>query len=198
MESLRRYFLDTEFYPDADGHSHPISYGLIAEHDRGSGFYAIAAEFNKAACTNAWINEHVVAKLDDNVPCLARPQMVDGLTAYMQPAKTMEFWARNGSYDFYHLCQTYGSMGLLLDRLKKEHGVEKVVFRDMNELHRQAGWPKLPKAPDDMAHISIVDATWDRDLFPELQRLAALHSVRPSQIIRTIGTGLRAWLKGPA
>ena len=197
METLRRYFIDTEFYPDADGHSHPISFGLIAQDDKGPGLYAIAAEFNKAACTHQWVNLHVIPKLDDKAPRLSRPQMADALTNYLNPAETIEFWARNGSYDFYHLCQIYGSMGHLFDRLDKQLGIKKVIFRDINELHRQAGNPDLPKPPDDLAHISIVDATWDRDLFRELERRAALHSVRPAQIARTITTGIRAWLKGP-
>jgi hypothetical protein len=196
METLRRYFIDTEFYPDADGHSHLISTGLIAEDDKGPGFYAIAAEFNAAACTHPWINEHVVAKLDPAALHLDRAQMADAIIDYITPADNIEFWARNGSYDFYHLCQNFNTMDGLLDRLAAERNVKRAYFRDINEVLRAAGNPKLPKAPVDTAHISIVDATWDRDRFPEIERLAALHQARPVQLIQTLKVGFRAWLQG--
>jgi hypothetical protein len=197
MEDLRRYFLDTEFYPDADGHSHVISIGLIEEKDKGRGFYAIASEFNEAACTNDWVNEHVVAKLRDHTPRLSRKEMAEELVAYIKPAEKIEFWARNGSYDFYHLCQTFKTMDGFFKRLNDDRGAKRVYFRDINEILRVAGNPKLPKAPDDTAHIAIVDATWDRDRFAEIERLAALNSARPLKLLETAVKGLRCWMRGP-
>ncbi len=193
---LRRYFLDTEFYP-ADGHSHLISIGLVGEHDKGPGIYAIDRAFSAAACRHAWINTHVIAKLDDTTPRLTKKEMADAIIDYIQPAQRFEFWARNGSYDFYHLCQIFGDMGDLYARTKNERGAKYTDFRDIDEVRRAAGHVRLPKQPEEQAHIAINDARWDRDQFAEIERLAAVARARPKALFSAVINGIKATLKGP-
>lgn len=194
--SLRRYFLDTEFYP-ADGHSHLISLGLIGEHDKGPGLYAVDSAFNAAACKHEWINTHVVSKLDDAAPRMTKAQMADAIVAYVEPARRIEFWARNGSYDMYHLCQVFGDMGDLYRRMKEERGAKYTDFRDIDEVRRMAGNVRLPKQPETQTHVSINDARWDRDQFAETERLAAIARVRPAALWHAVLAGIKAAAKGP-
>ncbi len=173
MIALRRYFLDTEFFQTPELDSRLISLGVIAEDDAGTGLYEISSAFNEqAAAHTPWIKTHVLDRLDPAKVRITPAEIADRVVDYIQPAKRIEFWASQGSYDFYQLCQVFACAGapsamhVMRTRLATK-GVERIAFREYNELKKLAGDPSgLPKIPDALAHVCINDARWDRDEFP--------------------------------
>lgn len=185
----RRYFLDTEFFQDESRDSRLISIGIIAEDDAGAGFYAISSAFNaKAAARVPWVRDHVLAKLDPKHPRLAPEAIADGVIDYIRAHPRIEFWARNGSFDFYQLCQIFArddqpsSMLVMNERLRQK-GCKDIDLRDIDEVRRIAGHPKMPKAPEAEQHISINDARWDRDQFPDYARIAHARAPEAARLV---------------
>ena len=187
----RRLSLDTEFHPHTAllprllhkagiapapvVDSRLISLGVVdVDLPTDTGFYGISTHFNKrVAAFDAWIAEHVLTKLDADGPWMSRKDIRDQLMAYIPPAEDskqmLEFWALNGAYDTYHLCQLFGDMGVLYREIKEEKGYAKVLFRDVLELRRAAGFPELPLQPLDTLHCAIDDAIFQAGIIRLLE-----------------------------
>jgi hypothetical protein len=172
---LRRYFFDTEFVDTADPGSFTtsfISIGLVGE-DGKKEYHGVNLALDVVrAMQNKWVNEHVVKKLPPAKEwkdiSVIRQEILD----MIEPARKVEFWAKNGTYDNYILCRIFGGMGNLYDTLRREKGIEKVEFRDGNELRRAYGKPKLPYQPADTQHHALHDAKYERKVFAYYSRLA--------------------------
>jgi hypothetical protein len=163
-----RYFFDTEFLdlPSAGFKIEFISLGIVSE-DGKAEFYGVneAIEEDKIGAASPWVKENVLAKLPPRAEWTSVEAIRQGILDTIAPVKTVEFWASNGSYDNVLLCQIFGGMGNLRKILKEEKGVEKVVFRDMNELSRAYGHAKIPSQAEATKHIAIDDAKQDRQEF---------------------------------
>ena len=55
-----------------------------------------------------WIKENVIDKLDDPSTWKSIEEIRQGVLDMIEPADTIEFWAKNGSYDNVLLCQLFG------------------------------------------------------------------------------------------
>lgn len=176
-----RYFFDTEFNEQV---STPfgvdfISIAIVSQ-DGKREYYGINRDFNRAAArNNAWVQENVVEKL----PPLRNWKPVDlirqDVLDTIAPAQEVEFWAKNGSYDNFILCRLFGGMNGLRAALKKEKGVEKVHFRDSNELRRALDNPILPEPPEQEKHDALFDARQERQEYLALMALARVRGVKP-------------------
>ncbi len=166
--AIRRYFFDTEFN-DAIGQFEVdfISIGIVDE--KGGEYYGISNEFNLAAASSReWIKENVIDKLDDPSTWKNIEEIRQGVLDMIEPADTIEFWAKNGSYDNVLLCQLFGGMGELRRVLREEKGIRKVAFRDIHELKRMVDYEE-PAMEEKDKHIAINDARNERDRFKAAQ-----------------------------
>ncbi|MCB9991826.1 MAG: 3'-5' exoribonuclease [Rhodospirillales bacterium] len=170
---VRRYFFDTEFNDNPDEfRCELISIGVVDED--GKEYYGISNAFNRAAADERpWLKQHVIKKLDDPESWVSPAQMREKILSLIEPAREIELWSRNGSYDNVLLCQIFGGMGELMDTLRKEKGIQKVTFRDIKELHRAAPDIKIASLPANMAHSAINDARHERYCFSVLSQAIA-------------------------
>ncbi len=169
---LRRYFFDTEFN-DTVGNFRIdfISIGVVDE--RGRDFYGISSEFNRAAANaSPWLKTNVIDKLDPSFE-MTIAEIRQGILDLIEPAHEVEFWAKNGSYDNVLLCQIFGGMGPLRETLKREKGIQKVIFRDTNELLRIAVKPDIKPMDETIKHIAINDARNERYVFGQCYKAIA-------------------------
>ena len=171
--ALARYFLDTELNEKVDTPFGVdfISIGLVNE--GGGSYYGVNRDFNRAAAReNAWVQEHVVGKLPatDDPAWQTVAEIRQNALAMFKPAKEVEIWARNGSYDFFILCRLFGGMNQLRQTLKQEKGIEKISFRDMNELHRRYTTEGVTPQPEDTHHIAVHDALQELRDFNAMMR----------------------------
>ncbi|MBU0800795.1 MAG: 3'-5' exoribonuclease [Alphaproteobacteria bacterium] len=161
--ALGRYFFDTEFnevIPERFGVDF-ISVGVVAEDGRE--YYGVHREFNKqAAADNSWVSNHVVPKLPPEDTWVDLDTIRQGIVDLIQPAHQVEFWAKNNSYDTFILCRLFGGMNGLRDALYKAKGIEKVIFRDSNDLRRNLNWPALPEQAEDTKHDALADARQEK------------------------------------
>jgi hypothetical protein len=181
-----RYCFDTEFVDGPEPFAIDFfSIGIAPENFNGPSYYGVSNAFNEAAAIQhvPWLQDNVIAKLP---PMSARksPDVIrDDILKYLRPAKTLELWAKNGAYDQFALCKLFGTMNDFNRELKKA-GIEQVIFRDINELVRAAGFPQLPKEPEASAHIAVKDAEWDRYLF---RLLSVRIQKNAPQVYRALG-----------
>lgn len=170
---LRRYFFDTEFRDEPEKfRCELVSIGILNE--KGREYYGISNEFNlKAAKEQPWLKTHVIDKLDDPATWKSVAEIRQGVLDMFEPAQKVELWARNGSHDNVLICQLFGGMGEFFDLLKKEKNIDRVEFRDINELKRSAGKNrfKMPRLPDAEAHIAINDARNELQCYKFLKNL---------------------------
>lgn len=164
---LLRYCFDTEFVDGPKPFAIEFfSIGIVPENFRGRNYYGVSNSFNEAASIRhiLWLKDNVIAKLpplsERKTPALIKKEII----TYLKPAKKVEFWAKNGAYDQYALAKIFGTMNAMRHAFEII-GIDQVVFRDIDELTRAAGYPQLPKEPEAKAHISVEDAKWDRHLF---------------------------------
>lgn len=176
---LRRYFFDTEFSDHPEDFScELISIGIVDE--KGREYYGISNKFNVAAASeNRWVKEHVIDKLTAPESWVDIEEIRQRILDMIEPAREIEFWSRNGAYDNVLLCQIFGGMGALFDTLRKEKGIEKVTFRDINELKRQAPDIKIKPLPGHKAHIAVNDARHERYVFAVLTQALAFKEKPP-------------------
>jgi len=171
--AVRRYFFDTEFHDNpSDFSCELVSIGILNE--KGREYYGISKEFNlHAAKQEPWLKEHVIDKLDDAKTWQSIADIRQGVLDMFEPADKVELWARNGSYDNVLICQLFGGMGEFFETLKNEKGIGHIEFRDINELKREAGNQglRLPRLPDDEAHIAINDARNELKCYNFLKQL---------------------------
>ncbi len=168
------YFHDSEFVDASAPFAIDfISIGIVPL-DGGPDYYGISSEFNQiaAAQTNPWLKDNVLAKLPLASGRKTVKAIAADILAFLRPAREIELWAKNGAYDAYGFCQIFGGMNAMRAALK-ERGIDKVTFRDIDELRRAAGDPRLPGEPAATAHIAIEDARWDRSLYEWLKLEAA-------------------------
>jgi hypothetical protein len=173
----RIYFHDSEF---VDG-SGPfavdfISIGIVPL-KAGAEYYGVSSEFNEAAAVaqRPWLKDNVIAKLPPASERKTVKAVAADILACLKPAKEMELWAKNGAYDHYIFSQIFGGLNNMCAALK-DMGVDRVTFRDIDELRRAAGYPKLPEEPAETAHIAIEDAKWDRHLYKMLVKKIGGHN----------------------
>ncbi|MCI5060805.1 MAG: 3'-5' exoribonuclease [Alphaproteobacteria bacterium] len=168
--AIQRYFFDTEFEEKPEGLAEGITFvsvGIVSEFGEQD-FYGVSREFNEAAIQNQWVLDNVISKLPSAEQRQTIEEIRAGILNVLKPAKTVELWAKNGSYDNVLLCRLFGGMAAFR-KTCNEHGIDKVVFRDINELER--AYPvKHPKIDDQRAHIAIEDARREREKYvKELQ-----------------------------
>lgn len=178
QQAIRRYFFDCEFNENrpTDGTKlydiDFISIGIVSED--GEAYYAINEDCDpEEAAKHPWLAEHVVPKLTTSKKAWRNiSQIRQDLTDFIRPAKRVEFWARNNSYDVVTLCRLFGTMQNMNEVLKAK-GVEKVVFRDINEFKYDPtlDWSKLPKKDDDKAHGADYDAGFELVLYRYIMNL---------------------------
>lgn len=182
MPSLRRYFFDTEFVDTGAGIKNDfISIGLVSQ--EGEGYYGISAEFNIAAARNhKWVRKHVLDKLTHHSTWKSLENIRQEIIDAIEPAREIEFWAKNGSYDNVFLCQIFGGMKSMRDTLYREKGIEKITFRDTKELLRIAEEPDIPYMAEKDKHISINDAHQERRVFDACKKALKKQSA-PKPII---------------
>jgi hypothetical protein len=167
-----RYFFDTEFnekVPEPFGVDF-ISIGIVAEDGRE--YYAVNRDFNRAAAqANKWVANDVLPKLPPETEWQDVAAIRAGVLALIKPAKTIELWAKNASYDNFVLCRLFGGMMDMRACLKAEKGIEKVFFRDSNNLREAMGNPALPEQDPATKHDAIADARQERREFLYMQGL---------------------------
>ena len=167
-----RYFFDTEFNEMVDTAFGVdfISVAVVAEDGRE--FYGVNKDFDLvAAVRNSWVNTHVVGKLPPPDQWKDLDEIRAGILAIVAPAQEVEFWAKNNSYDTFILCRLFGGMNGLRDALYKTKGIQKVTFRDSNDLRRQLDWPALPEQAEDSKHDALADARQEKVEFDAMARM---------------------------
>ncbi len=162
---IRRYFLDTEFAdPEAEGVFlfYFISLGLVSED--GDEFYGVLEGIDEdfLAEKKPWLKDNVLAKLPPPEQRVSLEKIREGVLNLIKPAKVIEIWATNGSYDNVGLCRLFGGMDKLREILFEKKAAEEVVFRDMHELHRLHGPARIAGMPEHEKHISVNDARHDK------------------------------------
>lgn len=177
--ALRCYFFDTEFN-DQIGRFEIDLISLAIVDEDGNEYYGISKEFNVAAANeHKWLKKNVMDKLDDPSKWVKIDTIRKNVLNMIKPAKEIELWARNGSYDNVLLCQLFGGMGQLFDALKKR-GVEKVTFRDFYELQRDVPNVKLWHKDKRGHHVALNDARQERLGFELYTKAKELQDAMPA------------------
>jgi hypothetical protein len=170
MQDKGVYFLDTEFadVPEEGFNIDFFSIGLVRRD--GAEYYGVYDGIDAARYAGQWVAENVLAKLPPQAERHNLAAIREGLFKVFQPAREIEIWAHNGSYDFYILSRLCGGLLNLRAELKARFGIERVVFRDTKELlaHRPAH-VRLPVQDPATEHISIHDARQERAVYEALQ-----------------------------
>lgn len=177
---LRRYWFDTEFR-DGEAKGKPLSFisiGIINEDDEE--YYAVyqgvkMREYGR----DPWLKENVLDKLPPRKEWKTLKQIKQEVLDMIEPAHTVEFWARNGTYDNYILCRMFGGMGGLRKVLKEEKGVEKVRFRDMIELNKAFGRAAVKRMDKKDEHIAVNDARQDKKEFDYYKKIRKTKKPKP-------------------
>lgn len=168
----RRYFFDCEFVDkdEQDFQLEVISIAVVSEDDQE--FYAINEDFDPESCDHEWLQENVIPKLPDRSDdkWMSIEEIRQAILDMIEPAETIEFWARNGSQDHFILCKIFNGMGRLRDILKEEKGADKVVFRDTHELRRIFGESAVPPLAEEDKHDALVDARHEKKEFDDWSR----------------------------
>lgn len=161
--TVKNYFFDTEFYDSSeDGFSIEfISLGIVNEKNKE--YYGVHDAFNYAAtATCPWMQNNVLKKLPPKDQWVNLDHVRQGILDTLETSETAQFWAKNGTYDFYILCRLFGGLSGLRDTLYKEKGISKVEFCDTNHLRRDLGYPKTPELAEEDKHDAIVDARHEK------------------------------------
>lgn len=163
------YFLDTEFADlPAEGFGIDFfSLGLV----RGDGaeFYGVYDRIDEQKYKGSWVADHVLAKLPPQDSRQSLAQIREGILGLFAPAKEVEVFAHNGSYDFFILARLFGGQLNFRRELKERYGIERVTFRDTKELIAQKpAHVVLPQQDEASSHISINDARHERAVWQAL------------------------------
>jgi len=148
------YFLDTEFY-DPSNDIHPrnepfvnmqgnrmtfaldfFSIGLVA--DDGKEYYGVIKDINEDAYRGHWVSTNVLAQLPPKAERRTLEQIGLGvLSVFRSPQNAqgcINIWARNGSYDNVVLDRIFSGQLTFHELLRERLGIERVKYRDTNEL----------------------------------------------------------------
>ena len=170
-----RYFIDTEFYdPPHDGFNIEfISIGIVAENNKE--FYGIYNGFDEAKCKaeSPWLNDNVLNKLLPNSERVDLPFIRQGILDVIDNCNELEFWAKNGTYDFYIICRLFGGLSGLRSTLLAKKGVTKIYFKDSNDLRRELNYPQTPQLAESDKHNAIVDARHEKIEFDCMMSIKA-------------------------
>lgn len=179
-EKINRYFFDTEFY-DPQEESFKIEFislGIVAENNKE--FYGIYNGFDEDKCKKfAWLNEHVLSKLLPHSERLDLKTIKQSILDIIEPCDEIEFWAKNGTYDFFIMCRLFGGLGGLRDTLSEKKGITKVSFRDSNDLRRELDYPQTPELAEADKHDAIVDARHEKVEYDYMMNLKKAPKINP-------------------
>ena len=154
-----RYFLDTEFIENGKTID-LISIGIVDE--QGREFYAIRSGFDGSKA-NQWVNENVLAKLENDLPRYTSEQIVDRLFVFMAGDKEPEFWGYFADYDWVVFCQLFGTMMDLPKHFP-------MYCRDIKQLLDSCGKVDVPKQTDG-EHNALADAKWNKKTYDLLMSI---------------------------
>lgn len=179
MAKNMRVYYDCEFLED--GYTVDlISIGMVRED--GKEFYAVSNEFDKRrVAENDWLMENVMSSIDHTTSLefdtlLSKPYKWLTLTdpaamsrddikyniLYFISDIWPSFWAWYGAYDHVALCQLFGRMIDLPNRMP-------MFTCDIKQLHKQAGSPSMPEQPEGK-HNALEDAKFNIVRYDYLQR----------------------------
>lgn len=156
-----RYFYDTEFIEDGDTID-LVSIGVVDENGRE--YYAVSTEFDPDRA-GEWVRRNVLDKLPSpgDPAWRSRAQIrADLVEFFTAPGDDVELWAWVAAYDHVVLCQLFGDMRALPQRIPRWTHELKQRWEDL-------GRPDLPAAADD-AHDALVDARHN------VQKWKAMHA----------------------
>lgn len=181
MPKQTKFFYDTEFREDGKVVD-LISIGIV-NYDTREEFYAVSNEFETwAVADNEWLMSNVMSSigheewLDCNpvtgAPCknfdvtdpaaMSRAEIRDGITEFTK-GTWPDFWAWYGAYDHIALCQLWGSMQDLPNRMP-------MFTSDIKQFCKQLGNPPMPKQPEGL-HNALADARFNIVRYEYLQSL---------------------------
>src|SRR5687768_10453688 len=165
MQKIRRYFHDWEFLDEENGdyRLRPISVGVVDED--GGEFYAVYDTVNieEYGEANPWLKDNVLAKLPPRDEWKPGDYIRQRILDMIQPAETVEFWARQGFNDHFLLCRLFGGLTRFKQIMKEEKGAGNVVFRDIYELRREFGEAAThAEEKEETKHIAIYDARQEK------------------------------------
>lgn len=150
-----RYFFDLEF-----SELQLISIAIVSEDGRE--FYAENCDVDWSK-VESWITENVKPYLSGQTSTPS--EIREGVREFVGDDPEPEFWGYNCAYDWTIL--THRLFGRLLDIPKNW----PKRARELKELKKQAGEPKLP-AQQKEQHNCIFDARWNKQVFIFLAPIA--------------------------
>lgn len=174
------YFLDTEFadLPQEGFGIDFFSLGLVRAD--GAEYYGVYQGIDAQKYAGSWVAAHVLAKLPPQEARQSLAQIREGILGLFAPAKEIEIFAHNGSYDFFILARLFGGQLNFRRELQERYGIERVTFRDTKELIAQKpAHVVLPKQDEASSHISINDARHERLVWQALTAPAKGKALRP-------------------
>lgn len=182
MPKQTKFFYDCEFLEDSKTID-LISIGIV-NYDTREEFYAVSTEFDTAAVAdNPWLMQNVMSSIPhdvwldaDPVTGMPRPnltltggaevmnrvQIRDAITEFTH-GTWPDFWAWYGAYDHVALCQLWGRMIDLPNRMP-------MFTSDIKQFCKQLGNPKMPKQPEGL-HNALADARFNIVRYEYLQSL---------------------------
>jgi hypothetical protein len=159
---------DCEFHEDGKTID-PISFGMVNYETRDT-FYAVSNEFDtRRVAKNWWLMENVMPSIKhdkfvtadfDGAPFVKDIHVTDPAAMSLDDIRTgildfigfqkVELWAWYSAYDHVCLAQLFGPMINLPGNLP-------MTTFDIKQLHKQAGYPEMPKQPEGL-HNALEDA----------------------------------------
>ena len=185
MQAKGVYFLDTEFadVPQEGFGIDFFSIGLV-RHD-GAEYYGVYDGIDEARYSGHWVADHVLAKLPPQDQRQSLSTIREGILNLFAPAKEIEVWAHNGSYDFFILARLFGGQLNLRRELKERYGIERVTFRDSKELlANRPAHITLPVQDPESEHISIADARQERAIYNALMAPVPAKAAKPANHLK--------------
>jgi len=151
-------YLDTEFI-QYKNKIELVSIGLVK--DSGESYYAISKDFD-AKQASAWVQQHVLATLESDLPRKSTPQIALEIPLFIGN-RVAEFWGMLATHDWWLFLQMYqGDIQQLPFNLPIYC---KELQQEIDRLH----FPQdlLPQRP--AKHHALADAQWNRDAHIILQ-----------------------------
>jgi 3'-5' exoribonuclease Rv2179c-like domain len=139
-------YLDTEFIERGYDKIELISIGLVAEN--GAEYYSVASDGWDREHAGDWVKQNVLPFVAEG-PFRSRQQIAEDIRAFV--GVDPEFHGYYSSYDWVLLCQLFGTM---MDLPKGW----PMFCRDVIQLCKHKGNPKLPKQPSNEEHHALSDA----------------------------------------
>jgi hypothetical protein len=174
---MSKFTFDTEFHEDGKTIDF-ISIGMV-NMDTGDEYYAVSNEFDtRRVAANDWLMNNVMTSIEHDkfvvadfkgAPLLrdifvidknAKANITIGYDIWdfirstnVPQTDDVELWAWYGAYDHVALAQLFGKM------IDLPRGMP-MWTNDIKTLHKQAGYPAMPKQPDGL-HNALDDARFN-------------------------------------